>query len=265
MTPEQDQGERLRAALARTVDAHTPSPAPVGRILAAGRAHRARRRRAAVVASAAAVRAAGLTALPLTGHGGVRPADRPGRPVAHPSHSDASDRDTPGHALVKAVVGHGTVDGTPWSVTLEFHPTLPAGFSAGSPPPGMAQPRNRTSLLCQRMVIDGVRVDHSGGPWSDCQPVDGTHDPSAGGEVGLWGLHDKGAVGSRLVVGNPEAAVTHATVTLSDGERLTASTVAVPGTVYRAWAVAIPADRSIASVDEFDAGDHRVGHDTQFR
>ncbi|HEY3478657.1 MAG TPA: hypothetical protein VGL02_07125, partial [Streptomyces sp.] len=68
MTPELDQGERLRAALARTVDAHTPSAAPVDRILAAGRARRSRRRAVVVAASAAAVLAAGLTALPLSGH-----------------------------------------------------------------------------------------------------------------------------------------------------------------------------------------------------
>jgi hypothetical protein len=181
--------------------------------------------------------------------------------VAHPSaHSTANQRP------VTAVVGHGTVDGVPWSVTLEYHPTLPEGFDLGSPPSGVTQPADRTSVLCQRMVIGGVRVDHQGGPWSDCRAVAGAHDLSAGGETGLWGLYDKGSTGSRLVVGNPDdAPVTHAAVTLSDGERLTASTVVVPGTGYRAWAVAVPEGRTIASIDEFDAAEHRLSHDTDFR
>jgi hypothetical protein len=166
--------------------------------------------------------------------------------------------------VVAQLIGHGTVDGTPWSVTLEFHATLPEGFKTGALPPGMSKQPLRTSLLCQRMVIGGTRIDEQGGPWSDCQEVDGTHDPSESGEGGLWGLYDKGSTSSRLFVGNPGTRVAHGTVTLAGGQQLTASAVTVPGTGYRAWAVAIPGGRTVTSVDEFDTQGHRIGHDTNF-
>ncbi|HEY3478659.1 MAG TPA: hypothetical protein VGL02_07135 [Streptomyces sp.] len=206
--------------------------------------------------SGAAHPAKAPAAAPLRQAAGSAPrvADHLGTPV----------RDT-APAVVSQLIGHGTVDGTPWSVTLEFHATLPKGFKAGTLPPGMPKQPERTSLLCQRMVVGGIRIDHQGGPWADCQPVDGAHDPSAAGEAGLWGLHDKGTTGSRLFVSNPGARVAYGVVTLTDGRRLTARVVAVPHTGYRAWAVAIPDGRTIASVDEFDAHHHRLSHQTEWR
>ncbi|MEV6010444.1 hypothetical protein AB0M29_26960 [Streptomyces sp. NPDC051976] len=203
-------------------------------------------------------------------HPATAPAAAPGRPAGAPAphvadHLGKAAVRATAPAVVSQLIGHGTVDGTPWSVTLEFHATLPKGFKVGTLPPGMPKQPARTSLLCQRMVIGGIRIDHQGGPWADCQPVDGTHDPSGSGEAGLWGLHDKGTTGSRLFVSNPEANVSYGVVTLTDGERLTAHVVAVPHTSYRAWAVAIPDNRTIASVDEFDAHHHRVSHQTEWR
>ncbi|NUP36349.1 MAG: hypothetical protein HOY76_04840, partial [Streptomyces sp.] len=54
-------------------------------------------------------------------------------------------------------------------------------------------------------------------------------------------------------------------VTLDGGGRLQAPVVAVPGTAYRAWAVAIPSGRTIAAIDQFDAAHHRVSHETEWR
>ena len=59
--------------------------------------------------------------------------------------------------------------------------------------------------------------------------------------------------------------VARGVVTLSDGSDLRARPVGVPGTGYRAWAVAIPAGKTIASVDQYHAGDHRLSHETSWR
>ncbi|WUH89405.1 hypothetical protein OG900_04080 [Streptomyces sp. NBC_00433] len=248
MTYEPDQeGGRLREALARSVEAHDPSPAPVAGIIAAGRARRARRRGAAVLAATVSVAAAGLL-VTLPGHHQaaepLRPRPRATTPAASPSGGPVSTR-----------VAQGSVDGTAWSVTLEFYPTLPhdfAGASAGS-------------LLCQRMVIDGVRVDHQGGPWSDCHLGDGPDDIRQNSEEGLWGLHEKGTSGFRLFVAHSEPTVAYGVVTLTDGDRLQASAAAVPGTVFHAWAVAIPQGRTIASVDQYDVRHRLVSHETEWR
>jgi hypothetical protein len=125
-------------------------------------------------------------------------------------------------------------------------------------------PPGPTSLLCQGMVVGGVRIDHQGGPWTDCRPLTGAHDSSEAGEAGLWGLQDKGADGPRLFVANTAADVAYGTVTLTDGQTLTGDSVPVPGTGYQAWAVAIPAGRAIASVDMYDARHHRLSHDTEW-
>ncbi|MFG2303509.1 hypothetical protein [Actinacidiphila glaucinigra] len=96
--------------------------------------------------------------------------------------------------VVTQLIGKGRVDGKPWSVALEFHRSLPEGYELPTAPNGTTAPG--TALLCQRMYIDGVRIDHQGGPWSDCQPVTGTHDPAGSGGMGLWGFQDKGTSGS---------------------------------------------------------------------
>ncbi|MFD8202893.1 hypothetical protein [Streptomyces sp. NPDC059701] len=165
--------------------------------------------------------------------------------------------------MVTQAIGTGRVDGQRWSVALEFHETLPTGYTLPTLPDGSVAPG--TSLLCQRMFIGGVRIDHQGGPWTDCQPVTGTDDPSASGGMGLWGLHDKGLTGSRLMVSNPEADVAYGVVSLSDGTRMKATTVTVPGTAYRAWAAAIPNGKTITTVDQYDAHHHRLSHDTNWR
>ncbi|WUH89403.1 hypothetical protein OG900_04070 [Streptomyces sp. NBC_00433] len=205
------------------------------------------------------------------GHHTAAPAAAPrGHKAAAPvAHEAAAKPAAP--KVVRQLIGKGEVHGTAWSVTLEFHPTLPEGYDIPSfPPSGVkdapSTPAKKvTALVCQRMVIDGVRVDHQGGPWADCQPVDGAHDPGRSGEAGLWGLHDKGTSGFRLFVANPESQVAYGVVILADGTRLTARTVTVPGTAYRAWAVAIPQGRTIASVDQYDARDHRISHETEWR
>ena len=183
MTPDHDAGDRLREAFARSAETYEASPAPVGGILAAGRRRRRRRRRAAVLVTAASVLAIGFLSVPRHGHT-TRPVPEPPASVAPPSA-----------AVTRAPVARGVLDGTAWSVTLEFHPVLPAGFVVPSYnlPDGFPMPKeDPTSLLCQRMVIGGVRVDHQGGPWSDCDTVKGAHDPAGSGEEALWGMHDKG-------------------------------------------------------------------------
>ncbi|MEV5005725.1 hypothetical protein AB0K74_42575 [Streptomyces sp. NPDC056159] len=165
--------------------------------------------------------------------------------------------------VVTQVIGKGRMDGHRWSVVLEFHRTLPKGDTLPTFPNGTAAPG--TSLLCQRMFIGGVRIDHQGGPWADCQPVTGTRDPQASRGMGLWGLHDKGLSGSRLMVSNPEANVAYGVVSLSDGTQIKATTVTVPGTTYRAWAAPIPNGRTITTVDQYDTHHHRLSHDTYWR
>jgi hypothetical protein len=270
MTPENDQGEWLHAAFVRSRDLHAPSPAPVDRILRAGRARRKRRRAMAVGAAAAAVCALAV-ALPLT-LSDAPPSTPNGQVSAtgHPSPTPTASHSAPPEP-VTATVAQGVVDGHDWSVRLEYHPTLPPGFDlpeaggTGAPSGAARAQRGKSAVLCQRMVIGGVRIDHQGGPWSDCQAVHGAHDPGGAGRAGLWGLTDKGIRGSRLFVASPEADVAYGVVTLADGTQLKGTTVAVPHTGYRAWAVAIPNGKSISTVDSYDAHDHRLDHDTDWR
>ncbi|MGW0764395.1 hypothetical protein [Streptomyces sp. NPDC002676] len=189
----------------------------------------------------------------------VHPASAPASVVA--KRSASAHRQVP--QVVTQVIGKGRVDGHSWSVALEFHRTLPKGYTLPKFPGGTTAPG--TSLLCQRMYIGGVRIDHQGGPWADCQPVTGTQDPHASGEMGLWGLHDKGLSGSRLMVSNPEADVAYGVLSLSDGTQVKATTVTVPGTTYRAWAAPIPNGRTITAVDQYDTHHNRLTHDTNWR
>ncbi|WP_328997812.1 hypothetical protein OHA18_25500 [Kribbella sp. NBC_00709] len=165
--------------------------------------------------------------------------------------------------VVAQTIGKGTVDGLGWSVVLEFYPTLPKGYAI--PAKGMKMEAGKSSLLCQRMMIGGVRIDHQGGPWADCQPVAGAHDPSQAGGAGLWGLTDKGTRGSRLFVATVGSGVSSGVLDLADGSQLKASAVTVPGTSYRAFAVAIAKGKTITSVDTYDGRHHRLTHDTYWR
>ncbi|MFE0627780.1 hypothetical protein ACFW3D_12495 [Streptomyces sp. NPDC058864] len=262
MTPDHDrrpaQEDWLREAFVRSRDAYPTSQAPVERILATARAGRKRRRAAAAVGAMAGAACVLAVALAVPLHG-------PRPPVGPAQHSSPASAPTATATAgpVTVPVGGGTTGGVPWSVALEFHRTLPEGYDLPTAPDGT--PASGTALLCQRMYIGGIRIDHQGGRWSDCQPVTGPHDPAGSGSMGLWGLQDKGTTGSRLIVSNPEADVAYGIVSLTDGTRLKASTVTVPGTGYRAWAVAIPDGRTIAAVDQYDSRHHRLTHDTQWR
>ncbi|WP_326572892.1 hypothetical protein OIE69_17905 [Actinacidiphila glaucinigra] len=209
----------------------------------------------AVSLGASAMAAPAGPAAPAAHRVGTSPAAVAAKAVAAPR------KQTP--QVVTQLIGKGRVDGKRWSVALEFHRTLPEGYELPTSPDGTTAPG--TALLCQRMYIDGVRIDHQGGPWSDCQPVTGTHDPAGSGGMGLWGFQDKGTSGSRLMVSNPEAAIAYGIVDLTDGTRLKAATVTVPGTDYRAWAVAIPDGKTISAVDQYDKRHHRLTHDTYWR
>ncbi|WP_377270790.1 hypothetical protein [Peterkaempfera sp. SMS 1(5)a] len=207
--------------------------------------------------------ALGASAVAATSGPAVHPAAAPASaPVSVKAQPVASARHQ-APQVVTQVIGKGRLDGQRWSVALEFHRTLPKGFTPPTLPDGTTVPG--TSLLCQRMTINGVRIDHQGGPWADCQPVTGTHDPHPAGELGLWGLHDKGTTGTRLMVANPEPNVAYAIVTLTDGTHLKATTATVPGTTYKAWAVAIPNGKTIATVDQYNTHHHRLSHDTDWR
>ncbi|MDX2565230.1 hypothetical protein PV371_37115 [Streptomyces sp. TX20-6-3] len=163
--------------------------------------------------------------------------------------------------VVSQVVGSGVVDGKSWSVTANFYPTFPAGFKVpAKADKGLAG----KSLLCRQTVIGGVRVDHQGGKWSGCQVVNGTSDIIGTG-AGLHGLGDKGLTGIRIFMGNPDAKVTRAVITLQDGRHLKADVQTLPGTNYRSFAIPLGKGQTIASVDQYDAGNHRLTHDTFWR
>ncbi|WKE70233.1 hypothetical protein [Streptomyces sp. WP-1] len=204
---------------------------------------------------------ASVAASGTAGRTASAPAPMPTFASAVAKGSVSAHRQTP--RVVTQVIGKGRMDGHRWSVALEFHRTLPKGYTLPTLPDGTTTPG--TSLLCQRMYIGGVRVDHQGGPWSDCQPVTGTNDPRPAGETGLWGLHDKGIDGSRLMVADPEPGVAYGLITLADGHRIKATTVTVPGTTYRAWAAAVPDGQTIAVVDQYDNHNNRLTHDTNWR
>ncbi|QKW25997.1 hypothetical protein HUT11_07695 [Streptomyces seoulensis] len=217
--------------------------------------------RAAVAVAALGGMSFGASAIAATPGPAAHKASAPASAAAARTAS-AHQRTPRPPQVVTQVIGRGTVDGHRWSVALEFHRTLPKGYTLPTLPDGTTPVAS--SLLCQRMYIGGVRIDHQGGPWADCQPVDGAHDARVAGELGLWGLHDKGVSGSRLMVANPEAAVAYGVLSLSDGTRVKAATVTVPGTVYRAWAAPIPDGRTITAVDQYDARHRLLSHDTNW-
>ncbi|MFF3564493.1 hypothetical protein ACFYXS_31055 [Streptomyces sp. NPDC002574] len=185
-------------------------------------------------------------------------ADRATAPAPGSAAAATAHRQAP--RVVTQLIGKGRVDGQRWSVSLEFHRTLPKGYTLPTLPGGGTVPGD--ALLCQRMYIGGVRIDHQGGPWSDCQAVTGAHDPQGSGNLGLWGLQDKGTTGTRLMVSNPGPEVAYGVLFLSDGTRVRANTVTVPGTDYRGWAAPIADGQTIDAVDEYDAQGKRLRHDT---
>ncbi|MGC9495029.1 hypothetical protein [Streptomyces sp. WG7] len=269
-----DSAQDVRHALARAAGRKTPGPAPVQAILDGARARRSRR---TTVNAAAGVLVAAVTAavvLPLLSgppqDAGPRIAASPpsGSPV--PDALEAGER--------SRVVRSGSIDGEEWSVTLTFYPDAPvghpsadagtgdeadrdadggsdggSGFGGGSRPEGL-------SLLCQRVFIGGVQVDHQAGPWAGCAVVDGRDDFVEG--AGLHGLSGKGTSGIRIFVGNPAPGTATARLTLDGGTVRTAEVVTLPGTSYRAFALPVADGETIASVDTFDGQGDRLTHET---
>ncbi|AQS69003.1 hypothetical protein [Streptomyces pactum] len=157
--------------------------------------------------------------------------------------------------------GSGIIDGKEWSVTLQFYPEVPEGFPSDDWTSGFGGSRPvDPSLLCQRVFIGGVQVDHQAGPWAGCAVVDGRDDFVEG--AGLHGLSGKGTSGTRIFVGNPAPGTATARLTLDGGTVRTAEVVTLPGTSYRAFALPVADGETIASVDTFDGQGNRLTHET---
>ncbi|WP_406409303.1 hypothetical protein [Streptomyces sp. NBC_01643] len=181
-----------------------------------------------------------------------------------PAVSSAAQPAAASAKVVSQVVGSGVVDGKSWSVTAKFYPTFPAGFKVQAMLGGARKGPAGKSLLCRQTVIGGVRVDHQGGKWSGCRVVNGTSDITGQG-AGLHGPGDKGLTGIRIFIGNPDTKVTRAVITLKDGRHLKASVRTLPGTNYRSFAIPLGNGQTIASVDQYNASNHRLTHDTFWR
>ncbi|OKI86383.1 hypothetical protein [Streptomyces sp. CB02414] len=175
----------------------------------------------------------------------------------HPArHAQGEEQRT-----VARTVGSGSIDGKEWSVTLQFYPAVPEDFPAVDRTSGFGDSRpENPSLLCQRVFIGGVQVDHQAGPWAGCSVVDGRDDFVEG--AGLHGLTGKGTSGTRIFVGNPSSGTATARLTLDGGTVRTAEVVTLPGTSYRAFALPIADGETIASVDTFDGQGNRLTHET---
>ena len=158
------------------------------------------------------------------------------------------------------LVGQGRMGHVSWKVVLEYYRHLPRGYRVPTPPPGIPAPKY-TGLLCERMYLGGVRIDHRGGPWSDCNGVNGATQP-IGTEEGLFGLTAKGTSGYRLFVGETSAPVGYAVLTFTDGHPYRANSAHLRGTGFNAYAIPISKGRYIRSVDTFTADGHRLSHET---
>ncbi|KRV48644.1 hypothetical protein AQ490_24220 [Wenjunlia vitaminophila] len=248
----------LRTAMQDAATRWEPSPAPVDAILRVGRARRRARHRAlAAVVCTVVLGCGGAVVHQWSGSGDGRATPLP--PAGSP-HSPAS---VP--AKVTERVGGGTAGGTTWSVTLELYREIPDDYPGDDPrfpPPSGTSPEPGTSLLCQRTVIGGVRVDHQGGPWSGCAVVEGAHGFNE--QAGLFGHTDKAVRGFRVLVVQPGAEVTRAVLTLDGGGTRTAGVTSLPGTTYRAYAIPLLPGETVAAVDEYDRADRRVSHQTQW-
>jgi hypothetical protein len=171
---------------------------------------------------------------------------------AQPAASTRSD-------VTRVLVGQGRMGHVTWKVEFEYYRHLPRGYRMPTLPPGYPTPKY-TGLLCERMYLNGVRIDHQGGPWADCEGVTGPMQP-IGGE-GLWGLTDKGTSGYRLFVGETSGPVAYAVLTYTDGRSYRADSAHVRGTDFNGYAIPISKGRYIRSVDTFTAGGQRLSHET---
>ncbi|MEU3895204.1 hypothetical protein [Streptomyces sp. NPDC045251] len=221
---------------------------------------RARRSRRTVVTAAAGALVAAVTAavvLPLL----TGPSQDDGPPPAASFPSVSPDPDALEAGERSRVIRSGSTDGKEWSVTLQFYPAVPEDFPTADRTSGFGDSRpENPSLLCQRVFIGGVQVDHQAGPWAGCSVVDGRNDFVQG--AGLRSLSDKGTAGTRIFVGNPSTGTATARLTLDGGTVRTAEVVTLPGTSYRAFALPIAEGETIASVDTFDAQGNRLTHET---
>lgn len=246
----------LRRAMTDAARGYQPSPAPVQDILDAGRTLRARRRVATAAAGTVLMACLGTATAWLSGSpGGNHAPEHPAMSAASPSRE----------AVVSQVVGSGMVDGRSWSVTAEFHPTLPAGYRVPAKPGETGEMPVGKSLLCRRTVIDGVRTDHEAGLWSRCRVVDGTGDPTGQSSAELAGDNDKGLSDIRIYVGHPGLRVAYAVITLDTGRRLTAPVRTLPGTRYSTFAIPLGKGQTIATVDHYDERGRRLARDTSWR
>ncbi|MET9994316.1 hypothetical protein ABZ061_32835 [Streptomyces mutabilis] len=222
--------------------------------------------------AAAGILVAGVTAsvvLPLLNEpaqdDGPRPAASSPSVPPVPDASEATER--------SRVVSSGDIDGKEWSVTLTFHPEVPDDFPSADTAAGDTADRDADggsgfgggsrpedlSLLCRRVFIGGVQVDHQAGRWAGCSVVDGEADSVQG--AGLHSLSGKGLSGTRIFVGNPASGTVTARLTLDGGAVRTAQVVTLPGTSYRAFALPVAEGETIASVDTFDGQGNRLTHE----
>ncbi|WP_042382467.1 hypothetical protein [Streptacidiphilus melanogenes] len=205
------------------------------------------------VASASA--AAGSTAPPAKPKAAA-PAAKTAK-TANPANSAASARSD----VSSVLVGQGRMGHVTWKVELEYYRHLPRGYQVPTPPPGVPTPKY-TGLLCERMYLGGVRIDHQGGPWADCDGVTGPAQPVLG--EGLWGLTEKGTSGYRLFVGEDAPPAAYAVLTFTDGHKYRAESVHLRGTGFNAFAIPISKGQYIRSVDTFTAGGKRLSHETDW-
>ncbi|WP_037606414.1 hypothetical protein [Streptacidiphilus rugosus] len=217
---------------------------------------------ATVAAAVAGVALSGIaSAAPTPHHAPAAAHDAAVRNTARSTavQSAADSAATSGAERVR--LGEGRVGGVAWSVALEYYRTLPKGYTVPTFPPGVKTP-TFTGLLCERMYLGGVRIDHQGGPWADCSPVTGPR--QALGDEGLFGFTAKGTSGTRLFVAENSDSTAYAVVTFTNGRTYRASSAHVPGTGFSGYAVPIGKGQYIRSVDTFDAHGHRLTHQTDW-
>lgn len=162
--------------------------------------------------------------------------------------------------VTDVLVGRGRMGHMSWKVVLEYYRHLPRGYHVPTMPPGVPAP-TYTGLLCERTYLGGVRVDHKGGPWSDCTGVNSPTQP-IGTDEGLFGLTAKGTSGYRLFVGQTSAPVGYAVLTFTDGRSYRANSAHLRGTGFDGYAIPISTGRYIRSVDTFTTDGHRLSHET---
>lgn len=219
------------------------------------------------ILAGAGVAAAVATGAALSGVASASTASSGAAPAVHPAVTPVTRTNAApaGSAVAqpnveRVLVGQGRMGSVTWKVGLEYYRRLPAGFRLPTHP-GFPTPKY-TGLVCERMYLNGVRIDHQGGPWADCSPVLGSAHPIV--EEGLWGLTQKGTSGYRLFVGQSGAPVAYAVLTFTNGRTYRANRVQLSGTAFGAFAIPISKGWYIRSVDTFARDGHRLSHETEW-